>query len=642
MDGSGGGKWQDMANGRQPNMHRRVIAGALRALKWVYNATGRRVRSRENAMRQFAEVPAMPYRRWWLAAVLLLCAATGLVRAQTTTDSPVSDPPDRVARLSYLAGDVGFRPAGASDWSDPGINRPLTDGDRLSTGNGARVELEFGGATVRLAGQTDAGLLTLDDRLARLELAQGTLAVTVRHLDEGQSYEIDTPTVALVIDQPGTFRVDVGAADRGTRVTVFAGQAAVYGENNAEHDVFAGRSYEFFDPALATVTVSDIGGGDAFDAWSADRDQRYAQSPSGQYVSEDVVGYQDLDAYGDWRSTDDYGAVWFPRRVGADWAPYRDGHWAYIRPWGWTWIDDAPWGFAPYHYGRWARVGDAWGWIPGPVGLRPVYAPALVVFFGGDGWNVSLGMGTAPVGWFPLGPGDIYDPWYGASRGYYSRINLRNIRWHDRKRAMQRIDEHYRRHRRGEPPPVRATLVKRDPRGYTVVPGRVFAGGGKVQRERLNIGAAQLATAPLLTYGVRRKVVARHVPAKPLVASDTRSRPGLARPLVRPHADANLPVVRRLQSAPARSPPVPMAGERVRRFSATRAMHENVPPRTAPRPLQRADRVERRPAPHAIPAPLRHADAPRPAARQAEPAHANRKSNAKRPARNVRKHDGTP
>ncbi|HET7359126.1 MAG TPA: FecR family protein [Rhodanobacteraceae bacterium] len=544
-------------------------------------------------MRLFADVPAFLRHGWRPAAIVLLCVAAGLARAQATADVDASDPPDRVARLSWLAGDVGFLPAGARDWSDPDVNRPLTGGDRLSTGDGARVELEFGGASVRLAGQTDAGLVELDDQVARLELAQGTLAVTVRHLDEGQSYEIDTPTVALVIDRPGTLRIDVGSGGRGTRVAVFAGQATVYGENNAERDVFAGRSYQFGDPSLGAVAVSDLGRGDAFDAWCADRDQRYAQSQSGQYVSEDVVGYQDLDAYGDWQATDDYGAVWFPRQVGTDWAPYRDGRWVNIRPWGWTWIDDAPWGFAPYHYGRWVRVHGTWGWIPGPRGVRAVYAPALVGFFGGAGWRVSLGAGATPTGWFPLGPGDIYDPWYRASRGYYSRINLRNIRWHDRKRAEKRIDEHYRRHRRGQPPPVRATRGQRDPSGYTVVPGRVRLRPGV----RGNGRPHNPGTRPLPAGGFQREVVARPPPATPL-------------PVV--HAPR--------RAAPA---PVPAADVRKPHFPEARIMHEHVSPPAAieSRPFERTGRAMARPQPRMIPPPLRRAaSAPRAAPRAGKPA----------------------
>src|SRR6185437_8235356 len=161
-------------------------------------------------------------------AIGLVCAAAGPVHAQTATGDDGAPPPARVARLSYVAGDLGLLPAGASDWNDADLNRPLTTGDKLSSGAGARAELEFGGATLRLD---------------QLELTQGTLNMNVQSLDDGQSYEIDTPTVALVINQPGRFRVDIDGNE--TRVTAFEGNATVYGENNAQRDVFAGRSYRF-------------------------------------------------------------------------------------------------------------------------------------------------------------------------------------------------------------------------------------------------------------------------------------------------------------------------------------------------------------------------------------------------------------
>jgi hypothetical protein len=468
-------------------------------------------------------------RSWRPLAALLLCAVAALAQAQSADDSA---PPDRVARLSYVAGDLGLLPAGAQDWSSADLNRPLTTGDRLSTGDGTRAELELGGASLRMAGDTDFGMLNLNDNLAQMELTRGTLNLSVRHLDQGQRYEIDTPTLALVIDHPGTFRVDVDNDGQGTRVTVFGGQATVYGENNAQHDVFQGRSYQFGDASLAALTVSDIGGEDAFDAWCSERDRRYVQSVSRQYVSTDVVGYQDLDQYGSWRSSPDYGAVWYPSRVPVGWAPYRDGHWAYIAPWGWTWVDDSPWGFAPYHYGRWAYIGGAWGWIPGPIVARPVYAPALVAFVGGSGWSVSIGIGGAPVGWFPLGPGEIYNPWYHCDRDYYRRVNVTNIYVHNtynRTTIVNNINARYGDYRDGR---VRRDLRyanRTAPHGFTAVSGRAFAGGQRVQHDLLRIDPHRLAAAPVLVRGVtavrpepRRVAPSRDRQARPLPVADFR------------------------------------------------------------------------------------------------------------------------
>ena len=456
-------------------------------------------------MRLFAEFQAPRRGGWRWLVVASLCLAAGLAQAQSTTNDPTLDPPSRVARLSYMAGDLGFLPAGAKDWSDASINRPLTTGDRLSTGNDARAELELGGGSLRMDSQTNLGLLDLNDQLAQVELTQGTLNLAARHLDNGQSYEIDTPTVALVVDQPGTFRVDVGRDGHSTEISVLDGSAIVYGENNAQRTVTAGRSYRFDDSSLNMVVVTDLGSGDAFDRWSDERDRRYAQSTARQYVSDDVVGYQDLDQYGDWQTNDDYGAVWYPTRVAADWAPYRDGHWAYIGPWGWTWVDSSPWGFAPYHYGRWAYVGRRWGWIPGPISVRPVYAPALVAFIGGGGWSVGVG---GPVGWFPLGPGEIYNPWYRASRGYYTRVNVTNIRVtnvYNRTTIINRINSRYGDYQRGVPGTDERHVNRFAPRGLTAVSGKVFAGGHRVQGDLLKVDQRQLARATVLPRGVAER-----------------------------------------------------------------------------------------------------------------------------------------
>ena len=145
-------------------------------------------------------------------------------------------------------------------------------------------------------------------------------------------------------------------------------------------------------------------------------------------MSRDVIGYQQLDTYGEWRNDTAWGPVWVPRVSVADWAPYRYGHWSWIAPWGWTWIDDAPWGFAPFHYGRWAYVGTRWAWVPGPRLVRPVYAPALVAFVGGSGsngpnWSIAVGAGQPGVAWFPLGPADMWRPGFRASRNYISNVN---------------------------------------------------------------------------------------------------------------------------------------------------------------------------------------------------------------------------
>lgn len=441
-----------------------------------------------------------------LGAVLALALAAGIGHAQSASaNTSAGDPPDRVARLAYLTGDVGFLPAGASDWSEASLNRPLTRGDRLTAAGNARAELELDHASLRLDRDTDVGLLQLDDRLAQLELTRGTLNLSVRSLDQDESYEVDTPNVALVVNSPGVFRIDVDDRTGTTQIIALDGQATVYGENDASRKVIGGHQYRFDDSSLAQVAESYAGSQDAFDLWCADRDERYARAGSRQYVSDDVIGYEDLDHYGRWQSDDSYGQVWYPAYVASDWAPYRDGHWAYVAPWGWTWIDDAPWGFAPYHYGRWINVGGRWGWIPGPRELRAVYAPALVAFVGGSGWNVSVGVG-APIGWFPLGPGDFYNPWYHVSADYYRRVNRHNLRWdrdHDDRDGFERyFNERYRRYREGRDPDEHYAN-RRAPHGITAMSRDAFVQARRVEGNRLRIDPQHLRTAPVLGRGVQ-------------------------------------------------------------------------------------------------------------------------------------------
>jgi hypothetical protein len=353
----------------------------------------------------------------------LLLLGIGLMLGSAAAQA---DPPYRVARLSYETGGVSFSPAGEQDWSRAAINRPLITGDRLWVDAESRAELQLDGAALRIGDRTSLQMLNIDDRIAQLQLTQGELEVRIWRMEQDQSFEIDTPNLAYVIRRPGTYRIDVDEKYGSTAVTVRSGEATVYGEGNAFR-VTPGETWEFFDTALRDYDTYRPEPPDDLARFAADRDRRWESSVSARYVSRELIGFEELDANGTWQQTPDYGWVWFPTRVAAGWAPYRDGHWAWVEPWGWTWIDDAPWGFAPSHYGRWAFFRERWCWVPGPVTVRPVYAPALVAFVGGSGLSVSIGIGGGgAVGWFPLGPREVYRPAYTVSRDYFTRVNTTN------------------------------------------------------------------------------------------------------------------------------------------------------------------------------------------------------------------------
>ncbi|MGB5132119.1 MAG: DUF6600 domain-containing protein [Steroidobacteraceae bacterium] len=336
------------------------------------------------------------------------------------------DPSGRVARLSNSQGYISYSPGGEDDWMDIERNRPLIRGDRLWTDRDARAEFQMGNAAVRLGPDTSFEILNLDDDFAQMRLAQGTVNLRVRRMYPGQVYEIATPALSFTINRAGRYRIDVDPYDDVTTIVVWEGAGEAYGEDRG-YRLRAGDTVRFYGSDLRDHEMYGLPRADAFDRYCFDRDQRLDRSVSLRYVDDDLVGYSDLDDYGDWRTVNSLGTVWFPRRLDADWAPYRDGHWVWLEPWGWTWIDAAPWGFAPSHYGRWVHVSNRWGWIPGQRNVRSIYSPALVVFIGGRGWNQSRGSGgSSPIGWFPLGPREVYVPSYRASRDYFTRVNVNN------------------------------------------------------------------------------------------------------------------------------------------------------------------------------------------------------------------------
>jgi len=358
-----------------------------------------------------------------LASFAFLLQISTVARAQDEYDDQSQDPPGRVARLNFSQGSVSFRPAGEDDWVTAVPNRPMVTGDDLWTDEQSRAEVHVGSAAIRMADKTGITFLALDDNTTQIRLAQGSIIVRVRHVDDDDNYEIDTPNIAFTLLQPGEYRVDVSEDGGQSVTTVWHGRGRVTG-GGFTYNVVAGQSANFSGSDHLDYDLEQVPDRDRFDDWAFDRDEHEDRSDSANYVSREMTGYEDLDDYGDWSYVAGYGECWRPRAVVAGWAPYRYGHWAYVGPWGWTWVEDEPWGFAPFHYGRWAFVNSGWFWVPGPVVVRPVWAPALVAFVGGGpGFRFSAGVG---VGWFPLAPGEVYVPGYHVSRAYVNNVNITN------------------------------------------------------------------------------------------------------------------------------------------------------------------------------------------------------------------------
>ena len=410
--------------------------------------------------------------------------ALGLVAAafciHQSAAAQTNDPPDRIGRVSDVTGAVSLLPVGQTDWSSASLNYPLTSGDALWADADGRAEVHAGASAIHVAPGTSLSFDAIADDLIQLRIGQGTVQVRLRELSSGDRYEIDTQAGAILLRAPGDYRVDVTPDGRRTTVSVREGDADVLVGNDT-YPLRQGTSVTLVGNGAAPIAEGGVLAPDDWERWADGRDRREDTVPATQYVSREMVGYEDLDSYGDWQVDAEYGPVWYPRSVGADWAPYRTGRWQSMQPWGWTWIDEEPWGFAPFHYGRWSHQRGRWGWIPGGERARPVYAPALVAFVSGDGWNVRLSLGSGGgVGWVPLGPNEVFVPPYRNSTAYARRVNVTNVNVNVV--DVTRVDVNG------------AHYANRDiPGAVTAVPRDVFIGSRDVRNANVPVRPADLA-----------------------------------------------------------------------------------------------------------------------------------------------------
>jgi hypothetical protein len=360
------------------------------------------------------------FRRLCACLPLLLALSAKPARA---AEEPVVDPPGRVARLSLIEGQVSVSPSGNEEWAEAVLNRPLTSGDTVWVDKDGRAELQIGSASVHLDHDTSFGFIELDDDVMQMSLTGGKATIRVYRLGEHEQVSVETPNGAVLLNRVGEYNLEVDVETDRTIVKTRSGEAEMVADK-ASHLVKDGQVGVFTGLDHLVVSRETLGPRTEFEAWANDRDRREQTSRSARYVSRDVVGYEDLDDHGEWIHEPSYGYVWRPTYVAVDWAPYRYGRWAYIGPWGWTWIDDSYWGFAPFHYGRWVSVHHRWCWVPGPRHIRPVYAPALVGWVGRPSLTVSLTFGN--VGWYPLGPREIYYPYYRHTPRYVRYVNVSN------------------------------------------------------------------------------------------------------------------------------------------------------------------------------------------------------------------------
>ena len=310
-------------------------------------------------------------------------------------DDDTPDVTARVARISFVRGEAKIRHADGGDWEKIALNLPVVEGDEIATEADSRVEIQFDNFQhLRLAENSFLKVVTLKDEGIALSLSLGTMSVRITEFDKDRAFfEVDAPKTTVAFQKAGAYRIDAGkAGDAEIRMTVTEGGEARIYSDNAGFTLKNNRSARVF---IDGTNAGEYEAADAarfadeFDTWALDRDsviaKRLKDAYYNTYYDNDIYGADDLNGYGDWIHTSKYGYVWRPYstaiNVYADWSPYRYGHWRWIPPFGWTWINDEPWGWATYHHGRWFYDAGYWYWSP--YGYyrysRSWWLPALVV-----------------------------------------------------------------------------------------------------------------------------------------------------------------------------------------------------------------------------------------------------------------------
>lgn len=318
------------------------------------------------------------------------------------------------ARIGLIEGDVQVMIPDTTDWTPAALNLPLNEGDRLWSPEASRAEIQLrGGVHVRVDGDTALDLLTLAPDSAQFYVDRGRVYINNR-TGGIKTVQVDTPGSSIRGYDNSIMMVDL-AEDGISEISVLKGIAYVESKSGAVQ-VTAGNTLTLRGPDGADL--APLSQPEDWERWNGDRDRKLLSwGESSRYLPDELHEYSsDFDEHGRWEYESEFGWIWTPAGVAVDWAPYSAGHWTWLRG-SYVWISLDPWGWAPFHYGRWIHRGHiGWCWIP-PVRGAVYWSPGYV------GWIVT----PAYVAWVPLAPSEIY---YGY--GFYGpwSINITTINIH--------------------------------------------------------------------------------------------------------------------------------------------------------------------------------------------------------------------
>ena len=197
------------------------------------------------------------------------------------------DPPDRVARLSFINGSVSLAPADSDDWADALLNRPITTGDRIWVDAGGRAEVQIGTSTVHVDENTGLAFLTLDDDTLLMRLTDGAIAVHVNSLERNETVQIETPNTTVQLREPGEYSIDTEEAGDRTIVKTRSGEAEVTGADESQHGYLVGANEQgvFTGSDDLSSVMTQAGRRSSFETWAYEREARAEHSVAANYVA---------------------------------------------------------------------------------------------------------------------------------------------------------------------------------------------------------------------------------------------------------------------------------------------------------------------------------------------------------------------
>jgi hypothetical protein len=348
----------------------------------------------------------------WVALVGVIVATTLLIPPEK---APARSGPG-VARVSVVEGSAIVQRGDSRTQTKAVRNAPMLPGDYISTGSASRAELQFDGFTaVRLGGNVQARITSNDPDNRKMQLADGTVEIGM--VRDGQLLQIDTPSVTVRARRAGDYRISIGS-DGSSWITARRGDvdvatpAQAYTLETGKTLVARGTASQ---PAIGFVSEVAL---DSFDDFNVQRDRTMvAALNASPNLNPAIAGFDNLAAYGQWRSVAGYGQSWVPNEP-AGWVPYRNGSWTWEDGYGWTWIGAEQWGWTPYHYGNWFYCdcgSSGWAWLPPAHADTLSWSPALVGFFGFDvAYTGQNGPGAnncgGNYGYGPSGPANEAGP----------------------------------------------------------------------------------------------------------------------------------------------------------------------------------------------------------------------------------------